>query len=249
MINHISRSSEWFQDFLLRKNDSPYAKLFIRYREFWPGGEPSDEQLDRIYKRKPRPPFVEARFSDGTSERLWCTFDDEQIDLDLRQEVTRRFVEKTLLSLVDRGTRLVRLDAFAYCVKKPGTSCFFVEPDIWEVLDWSRNTLAARGVEILPEIHEHFSIQLKLAARGYWVYDFALPMLLLHALYFGTAHRLLDWLRICPRKQFTTLDTHDGIGVVDVKGLLTEQEIAGVQEKLFSCGANVKRVYNSPRIQ
>ena len=28
-----------------------------------------------------------------------------------------------------------------------------------------------------------------------------------------------------PMKQFTTLDTHDGIGVVDVKDILTDEEI------------------------
>lgn len=28
-----------------------------------------------------------------------------------------------------------------------------------------------------------------------------------------------------PMKQFTTLDTHDGIGIVDVKDLMTDEEI------------------------
>ena len=38
-------------------------------------------------------------------------------------------------------------------------------------------------VEILPEIHEHYTIPMKIAEKGFWVYDFALPVLTLHALY------------------------------------------------------------------
>ena len=87
---------------------------------------------------------------------------------------------------------------------------------MWELLEFTQEVLSRYNVEILPEIHEHYTIQLKLAERGYWVYDFALPMLLLYSLYFGKNERLLNWLPHLPAQQFTTLDTHDGIGVVDV---------------------------------
>ena len=71
-------------------------------------------------------------------------------------------------------------------------------------------------------------------------------MLLLYSLYTGTIQRLLNWLRLCPRKQFTTLDTLDGIGVVDVHDLLTPEEIEETNAYLFSRGANVKPIYNTP---
>lgn len=245
MINHISRSSSLFRDFIENKDGSAHAKMFIRYKNFWPGGEPPAEEIEKIYKRKPREPAVEVTFADGTTERVWCTFDEEQIDLDLSQQATRRFVRESLLGLARHGVKILRLDAFAYTVKKRGTNCFFVEPEIWEVLQWVRDILLPRGVEILPEIHEHYTIQQKLADRGYWVYDFALPMLILHTLYTGSAARLVEWLRICPRNQFTTLDTHDGIGVVDVAGLLSEGEIESVRDQLFTRHANVKRVYST----
>jgi len=70
-------------------------------------------------------------------------------------------------------------------------------------------------------------------------------MLLLYSLYTGDNRRLLHWLQICPHKQYTTLDTHDGIGVVDVKDLLTDDEIETTKEYLFSRGANVKPIYNT----
>jgi sucrose phosphorylase len=73
---------------------------------------------------------------------------------------------------------------------------------------------------------------MKMAEKGYWVYDFALPMLLLHGIMSGRTDRLIHWLNICPRKQFTTLDTHDGIGVVDVVHLLEMDEIDLVRERV-----------------
>ncbi|HBG10347.1 MAG TPA: sucrose phosphorylase, partial [Firmicutes bacterium] len=126
---------------------------------------------------------------------------EEQIDLNIDSPVTREFFRDSLQFLAEKNAAIIRLDAFAYATKKPGTNCFFVEPEVWELLEFTRDLLAPSGVEILPEIHEHYTIQLKLAERGYWVYDFALPMLLLYSLYSGRNERLLHWLRICPRKQ------------------------------------------------
>lgn len=245
MINHISRSSDYYLDFQKNKDNSPYKDLFLRYRNFWPGGEPTPQQVDAIYKRKPRAPYAEINFADGTSEKLWCTFGEEQIDLDVDSAYTKSFIRDQLLNLAGHGADIVRLDAFAYAVKKAGSSCFFEEPEIWGLLESCARTAALKGSEILPEIHEHYSIQMKLAQRGYWVYDFALPMLVLHALYTGKSGELKNWLRICPRKQFTTLDTHDGIGVVDVKDLLSDEEIERTRDMLYERGANVKRKYSS----
>lgn len=158
---------------------------------------------------------------------------------------TKQFFRENLEYLSEQGASIIRLDAFAYAVKKLGTNCFFVEPEIWHLLESVKDIVEPYGVEILPEIHEHYTIQQKLAQKGYWVYDFALPMLVLHALYSGKPSKLADWLRICPRKQFTTLDTHDGIGVVDVIGLLSDEEIETTKEFLYSRGANVKRIYST----
>ena len=245
MINHISSQSSYFQDFINRKDRSPYAGMFIRYKDFWPRGEPTEEDVEKIYKRKPRAPYVTVNFKDGTGEKIWCTFGDDQIDLNLQADVTWQFINDNLKSLAGHGAALVRLDAFAYAIKKAGGSCFFEEPEIWEMLERVKNILEPFQVEILPEMHEHYSLQLKLAEKGYWVYDFALPMLLLHALHTGETASLAHWLQICPRKQFTTLDTHDGIGVVDVRGLLTDSQIEMTKELLFTQGANVKRIYNT----
>lgn len=245
MVNHISHSSPYFQDFLKNKDASPYKDYFIRYKDFWQGGEPTKEQVDAIYKRKPRAPYIEAKFADGSKEKVWCTFCEEQVDLNVSKASVMQFIRETLVNMCCHGASLIRLDAFAYAVKKPGGSCFFEEPEIWDLLHAIEQDVKDYQVEILPEIHEHYTIQMKIAQKGYWIYDFALPVLLLHAIYTHNPQYLKKWLGMSPKKQFTTLDTHDGIGIVDVKDLLPDDQILLTKEKMFTEGANVKKIYNT----
>lgn len=245
MVNHISAQSKYFQDYLKNKEKSEYKDFFINYKDFWENGEPTQEQVDMIYKRKPRAPYIEAEFADGSCEKVWCTFCEQQIDLDVSKKKTRAFIKETLENMCRHGAAVIRLDAFAYAIKKADTSCFFIEPEIWDLLYDIENIVKQNGGEILPEIHEHYTIPMKIADKGFWIYDFALPVLVLHALYNHTGKYLKNWLEKCPMKQFTTLDTHDGIGIVDVKDLLPDEEIEKVKEQMYCQGANVKKIYSS----
>lgn len=245
MINHISAHSPYYQDFLAKKDQSEYKDLFIRYKDFWDGGEPTNEQVEAIYKRKPRAPYTIAHFADGTEEKVWCTFDEEQIDINCKSETAKKFIRDNLILMARHGAKLIRLDAFAYTTKRAGSSCFFVEPDIWNFLGECKNVLEGTEVELLPEIHEHYTMQQKIAVQGYKVYDFALPMLLLNAIYYGQTQYVKHWFSICPQNVYTTLDTHDGIGVVDVADLLPEDEINRTKDDIFKFGANVKKIYNT----
>ena len=245
MINHISRQSKYYRDYQEKHEASEFKDLFLNWDKFWPENRPTQADVDLIYKRKDRAPKQEIVFEDGSVEHLWNTFGEEQIDLDVTKEVTMRFIRKTIQHLASNGCDLIRLDAFAYAVKKLDTNDFFVEPDIWNLLDKVRDIAAEYGAELLPEIHEHYSIQFKIADHDYYVYDFALPMVTLYTLYSSRTERLAKWLKMSPMKQFTTLDTHDGIGVVDVKDILTDEEIDYASNELYKVGANVKRKYSS----
>lgn len=245
MINHISRESKFFQDFKEKHETSAYKEMFIRIHEFFPENRPTQADIDLIYKRKDKAPFQEVTFADGTTEEVWNTFGEEQIDLDVTKEVVKEFIRETIKDMASHGCSLIRLDAFAYAIKKLDTNDFFVEPEIWELLDEVRQEAVKYEVELLPEIHEHYSIQMKIADHDYYVYDFALPMITLYSLYSGKANRLANWLKMSPMKKFTTLDTHDGIGVVDARDLLSEEELTYTSEELYKVGANVKKVYSS----
>jgi sucrose phosphorylase len=249
MVNHISRQSEFFQDYYVNGVDSEYADMFLSFNKLSPTGDLSQKDLAMVYTRKPRLPYTTVERSDGSREKVWCTFDYEQIDLDLNSTKTKEVLRNFLIHLARTRAKMIRMDAFAYSTIRLGTNCFFLEPDVWEILEWLNEYLAPFGTEMLPEVHEHYRYHQKIAAKGYWTYDFALPMLVLHTLYHHTSKRLKHWLSICPRKQLTTLDTHDGIGVVDVVDLLSENEVertlAGLDEK----GSNTRKIYSGPEYQ
>jgi sucrose phosphorylase len=249
MVNHISRQSVFFQDYIAKGAGSEYADMFLSFNKLAPKGWVRDEDLAKVYTRKPRPPYQTLERPDGSLEKIWCTFDNEQIDLDYNSPKTREVMRKFLIRLARNRPKMIRLDAVAYTTVELGTNCFFLEPGIWKLLEWFNDYTSAFDTQILPEVHEHYSYQLKLAEKGYWCYDFVLPMLVLHSLYMGKTRSLKSWLRKCPRKQITTLDTHDGIGVVDVVDMLNPAEIEQTLEKLYKQGSNVKKTYSGPDYQ
>lgn len=244
MINHLSKHSEYFKDFQAKKDSSQYRDLFLSWDKFWPKGRPTQKDINLIYKRKDKAPYEVITFRDGSQEKMWNTFGPDQMDLDVRTQVTQNFIKSNLLELAKHGASLIRLDAFAYAIKKLDSNDFFVEPEIWELLNQVKSYLSDTDAMILPEIHEHYTMPFKVAKHGYFIYDFALPMVLLYSLYSGKSKRLADWLKKCPMKQFTTLDTHDGIGVVDAKDVLSDEELKYTTDELYKVGANVKRKYS-----
>jgi sucrose phosphorylase len=248
MVNHISRQSAYFQDYLENGDESEFADMFLSFNKFGPDGI-SDDDLAKVYTRKPRPPYLEIQRPDGSAERIWCTFDYEQIDLDWSSPLTRTFMRNELIRLARSSAKMIRLDAFAYTTVELGTDCYFREPAVWELLDWLKDCVAPFGTDVLPEVHEHHRYQKKLSDHGFWCYDFSLPMLVLHSLYHHTSEKLKHWFQTCPRKQFTTLDTHDGIGIVDVEGLLSQEEMDSTIEGLYEKGSNAKKVYSGPECQ
>lgn len=245
MANHISKQSIYFQDFLENGETSEYADMFLPTTKLAPNGDISDSDIAKIYTRKPRSPFVEVMGKNGTKHIVWSTFEEEQIDVDIYSPVTRQVFGKYLEFLCQQKIKYMRIDAFAYVTKELGTHSFFLEPYVWEVLDWIQNTVADYGVTILPEIHEHYSIQKSIQSKGFWVYDFALPMLCLEAIFHNNAINLKYWLSICPRNQFTTLDTHDGIGVVDVADLLSDEQIQKTSEQISIRGGNLNERFSN----
>lgn len=248
MINHISRESLEFQDFQRLGRRSPYADLFITLDKVWPDGDPPVADVARIFLRKPDAPFSAVTIEEtGETERIWTSFGSadwsEQIDLDLTSDATRSLVAGWLRFFADKGVRIVRLDAVGYVIKKPGTSCFMVEPDIYEFLGWITGVADSFGLVVLPEVHDQYPTHERLAAHGFWTYDFVLPGLLLQAFETGEARPLAAHLARSPERQFTTLDCHDGIPVrPDLDGILDPSEMLALAERIRRRGGNVNRL-------
>ena len=81
-------------------------------------------------------------------------------------EATRQLLADFLTNFSRNKVKIVRLDAVGYVIKKPGTTCFFVEPEIYQFLDWITELANSLGIELLPEVHAHYTTQYKLAERG-----------------------------------------------------------------------------------
>ena len=156
---------------------------------------------------------------------------------------TRRLVTGWLDLFASHGVRMVRLDAVGYVIKKAGTSCFMVEPEIWSFLEWISATAAAAGMLALPEVHDRYATHEAIAAHGLWTYDFVLPGLVLQALQSGDPERLGAHLRRSPRRQFTNLDCHDGIPVrPDLDDILDVEEMESLANGVEQRGGNVNRI-------
>jgi len=227
MVNHISRRSMEFQDYLKNGEASPYAAMFFDYEAFF-GGEPTAEQLEAIYKRSDKPLYQEITLPDGTKKKLWCSFSSEQIDVDTNSPVTRDYIMRNLSFLGEKGISVVRMDAYGYITKIQGTNCFFVEPQIWDLIRDMEELLSQNNMTLLPEVHDRYETAIKIGDHGYYTYDFVLPLLTLHTLFTASTTEMKHWFAIAPRKQFTVLDTHDGIGVFDADGIVSEAQAEAV---------------------
>ena len=229
MVNHISQKSIYFQDFLQHGRASQYADMFIPVEKYWSDGNPPQEDIDKIFLRRPHPFSTFTIADTGEQATVWTTFGktdpSEQIDLDIEAEITRNVLIEFFSNFSRNNVKIVRLDAVGYVVKKIGTSCFFVEPEIYQFLDWITEMAHSVGIELLPEVHAHYTTQYKLVEHGHWIYDFILPYSILAALINKNSIMLQDYLKTRPHKQFTMLDCHDGVPVKpDIDDLVSMTE-------------------------
>jgi len=214
IVNHVSSESPQFRDFLARGASSAFEKLFLSFERVFPNGA-REQDLRAIYRPRPGLPFTVVSLADGQKRVMWTTFTTQQIDIDVHHPQGRAYLDGILDAFAASGIRSVRLDAVGYAIKKAGASCFMM-PETFEFIDEFAGAARARGIEVLVEIHSYYRKQIEIARRVDWVYDFALPPLVLHAIAFGTAERLRQWIDIRPHNALTVLDTHDGIGVIDI---------------------------------
>lgn len=277
VLNHLSVGSPQFQDMLINGDESEFADFFIDWNQFWAGeGDvyddghvvPSAEHLDKLFMRKPGLPILQVRFPDGTDRYYWNTFyqhvdivDGErtylgQMDLNANSERVWDFYRDTLHKVAGFGAKILRLDAFAYLHKEVGEANFFNTPGTWEHLDRLRTIANECGLILLPEIHSEYGTMIheELSDRGYPVYDFFFPGLVIDAIDTGNNQHLVRWVNEIIERDIATvnmLGCHDGIPVIDLKGgtdgngLLDDETIDAIIERLLERGGRVKNLYGA----
>ncbi|MFC4632412.1 glycosidase [Dokdonia ponticola] len=183
-----------------------------------------------------------------------------QMDVNAKSPLVWEFYEEVLAKVRSYGCQILRLDAFAYLHKEVGETNFFNKPGTWDYLARINEIAQKNDLVLLPEIHAEYGLHLhdEVAQKGYAIYDFFLPGLLIHAIEKGTHKALLAWGKEVIEKGYQTvnmLGCHDGIPVMDLKGkevngvyqkgLLEDVEIEEMMALILERGGRVKNLYGA----
>ncbi|MFD2726596.1 alpha-amylase family glycosyl hydrolase [Hyunsoonleella rubra] len=276
VLNHLSVASPQFKDLIEHGGQSKYKDFFINWNSFWEGHgtmgndgiiKPKKEFLDKLFMRKAGLPILKVPFPDGTEKPYWNTFyqkvnEDKsflgQMDVNAKSELVWDFYEETLQKVSSYGCKILRLDAFAYLHKAIGESNFFNKPGTWQYLERIKKIADKNGLTLLPEIHAEYGSFLhdEVAQKGYRIYDFFLPGLMIHTIEKKDSTALVKWANEIIAKGYKTvnmLGCHDGIPVLDLKGkdvdgvyqkgLLADSDIEDIMDIIIERGGRVKNLY------
>lgn len=275
ILNHLSVQSPQFQDLVEKGDASAYKDFFIDWNKFWEGcGDldengvlvPRQEYIKDMFFRKPGLPVLVVEFADGTKRPYWNTFYQQvdvdengkkhylgQMDLNIKSPQVLDFYQQTLKALAGYGAKIVRLDAFAYAPKEVGAKNFLNDPGTWDFLQQITDMAQPYGVALLPEIHASYEegTYKIIAQKGYMVYDFFLPGLVLDAFEQKSGEKLAAWANEILQSGMKTvnmLGCHDGIPVLDLKGLLPEERIQSLIDTLVKRGGFVKDLHGAKNV-
>jgi sucrose phosphorylase len=239
VCNHMSAKSEWFAHYLAQKHG---------FEEFFISVDP-DTDLSAVTRPRALPLLTPFTLHDGSVRHLWTTFSDDQIDLNFANPHVLIAMVDVLLHYLIQGASYVRLDAVGFMWKTPGTSCIHLE-NTHRLIQLFRaiTDRVAPGTVLITETNVPHQDNISYFGDGYneaqMVYQFSLPPLVLHAIHSGNVHSLCQWaktLKLPSSKTtwFNFLSSHDGIGLNPLRGILPEEEILKLVEKLQEEGALV----------
>ncbi|HSR87594.1 MAG TPA: sugar phosphorylase [Pontiella sp.] len=243
VLNHCSRKSKWFADYV--SDIAPYRDYFIE----------TDPEADLSAVTRPRAlPLLTPVHTRHGDTHLWTTFSDDQMDLDFsNSDVLFEFLD-ILLQYIEKGATIIRLDAIAYLWKQLGTSCIHLK-QTHEVVKLMRDLLdmVAPDVVLLTETNVPHEENISYFGKGdeaHMVYQFSLPPLLLHGLVSGDASYLTRWAAglgdipdQCTYFNFTA--SHDGIGVRPLQGIIPDNELTKLAERMKALGGHVSTKTNT----
>jgi sucrose phosphorylase len=238
VVNHISAESSWFQRFFL--GDPVYQDFFYVVEE--------DFDSSRLFRPRALP-FLTSFSTQSGDKQVWTTFSADQIDLNYENPDVLIAVIDVLLYYVARGAEFIRLDAIAFIWKESGTNCIHL-PQTHRIIQLMRTVLdlVAPQVSIITETNVPHEENISYFGDGtneaQLVYNFTLPPLTLHAFHSGDASVLTKWAKTLslPSKQttfFNFLASHDGVGLMPVRGILEDAEIDRMVKRIETIGGYV----------
>ena len=243
VINHISVKSAWFRAFL--RGEPPYTDYFITV-------DP-DTDLSSVTRPRTHPLLTPFETATGT-KYVWTTFSADQADLNYKNPAVLLDILNVLLTYVEHGAEFIRLDAIGYLWKEIGTPCIHL-PQTHHAIQLMRTVLdvVAPHVLLITETNVPHAENISYFGDGHneaqLVYNFSLPPLVLHTLHTADASVMSRWAASLstPSNETSYLNfiaSHDGIGIMPAKGILTDAEIDALMQKTLAHGGLVSQKTN-----
>ena len=174
VLNHISASHPWVQDFL---NDVEPGRSCILT------GSPNP-CWDDVVRPRSSALFSPLVSTQGT-QQVWTTFGPDQVDVDWRNPEVLNGFSSLMQRFCRHGVSWIRLDAVGFIWKEPFTTCIH-RPEAHQIVEVLRLLLqetVASGVLVtetnVPE-QENLSY-LRSGQEAHLAYNFPLPPLVLEA--------------------------------------------------------------------
>ncbi len=238
VINHVSKSSEWFRKFL--RCEEPYKDYFIT----------ADPNADYSSVTRPRavPLLTPFETREGI-KYVWTTFSGDQVDLNYRNIDVLIEILDILLMYSKNGARFIRLDAVGFLWKEPSSTCMHLK-ETHEIVKLIRKVFGiyASNTLIVTETNVPQKDNVSYWGNGndeaHLIYQFPLPPLVMFSILKGNAEKLSEWAKsvkvISEHATYLNfLSSHDGIGVQPVKEILTDQEFQFLTEAALRNGGTV----------
>lgn len=237
VLNHVSSQGTWFNAY--RQGQEPYDKFFFEASP--------DDDLSAAVRPRTTPLLQEVETSNG-KRYVWCTFSHDQIDLDYSNPEVLLEMLRIVRMHVDKGVRIIRLDAVAFLWKEIGTPSIHM-PQTHAIIQLMRllSDFAHETVILLTETNVPKAENLSYFGQSneaHSIYNFPLPPLILHAMLSGSSRYLRTWQATmppappgCAYLNFSA--SHDGIGMRPAEGLLPNSEIVRMINTVQSQGGLV----------
>ncbi len=243
VFNHVSSKSYWFQQF--RNGDPEYTQFFT---VFTTREAIDQDRLNLILRPRTTDVLTPVDTIDGL-KYVWTTFSPDQVDLNFKNPKVLLKVLEILLYYVRRGADLLRLDAVTYLWCELGTTCAHLV-QTHAIVKLFRAVLDAVSphVGLVTETNVPHKDNISYFGNGHdeaqLIYNFALPPLVLHSFLTGNAEILTHWAReLAPPSETTAflnfLDSHDGIGLLGARGILSERQVTHMCDRARERGGFV----------
>lgn len=239
VINHMSKSSQWFKSFLAKEEG--FQDFFIAVD--------SNTDLSKVVRPRALPLLTPFKDSNGVEKHIWTTFSEDQVDLNYEAPEVFIAVLKVLLFYISKGAKLIRLDAIAFLWKKMGTTCIHL-PETHDVIKLYRKILesVSNSLIFITETNVPHQENISYFGNGYneaqMVYNFTLSPLLVYSIMEENTDILTKWaqsLKLPSDKVcfFNFTASHDGIGMRPLHNIIADDEIRKLAERAEKHGGKV----------